>query len=296
MSYPQIESIIGKQSPYLFEIDKMRREILAIPFETFYEPVSVIDASHKKRKIIGLSPELVHAWVKHVSYSSRVRMINIEQGILSELDSLRILTSMILARSHVEASGFACLCHNELKKCIETGGDSAAIEELIPQMLLGTSMVRAQKKDDTITETLLFSEQDKIPIGRLISALDDFMFCGEPSGHAHSLYGFLCEFTHPNMRSVMCYFDTEEHEEEGWYNSYRFNSKMSRDEVEMVLHILIRSMKAGYSACEFLNRFQFHFEVGNTYIGLPDEEDVKKVWETFFKWPENLKDKDITSG
>jgi len=186
MDYPQIDSILGKDSPYLIEIEKMRNSILSIPLDRFYEPVSVIDASHKKRKIIGLSPELVHAWVKRVSYSSRIRMINLELGALSELDALRVLTAMILVRSHVEASGFACLCHNELKKCIETG-DRSGVEELIPQMLLGTSMVRAQKKDESIAETLLLSEQDKVPIGRLISAFDEFLSCGDTNGHAHTL-------------------------------------------------------------------------------------------------------------
>jgi len=95
------------------------------------------------------------------------------------------------------------------------------------------------------------------------------------------------------MRSIRSYFDTEDHESEGWYHSYRFNSKMPSDNVEMVLHILATSMKAGYSACELLNRLQFSFEYDNSYIALPNEDDLKEVWETFSKWPPNIEKKDV---
>ena len=204
----------------------------------------------------------------------------------------RLLTAMVLVRSHMEAAGMACLCHQEIRKWVDTN-DSVAIRELIPKTFFGTSMVRAQKKAESLEGTLLLSEQDKVSSGQLIAAFDDFLSCGDPSGHAHAQYGLLCEYTHPNMRSVRDHMKTDEDEREetgieGWFHEYKLFPQWSEDHYIMVLHSLMTSMKTGHAAAEMLRRTRFESEDGKGYMQFPTEEDVKEIWEAFLDKPQGM--------
>jgi len=285
--YEQLKSIVGTENIHLSEIERMTQYVHSIPLDSFYEPVSIIDIKGKKRKLINLTSEVVQAWVRHACSSSRVRMQNFEHGALSELTEGRLLNSMCLIRGHLEAGGIACLCHNEIRKWTETG-DSSIVEELIPKTFLGTSLVRAQKKHKPLEGLLLPSEQDKVPVGQIISAIDDFISLETPSGRAHSLYGFLCEYTHPNLRALRDYIDTEDHEQEGWVHQYRTDAKLTEKHYLMALDSLMSSMKAGHAACEMLRYITFGYDGTNAYMNFPNESKVQEIWETFLKWPEGL--------
>jgi hypothetical protein len=252
-AYVEIENIIGKNNPDLTDILNMRDYVLAIPFETFYEPVSITEGFGNRRKLVNFTPEIINAWVKHVCCSSKVRMLHLEEAALSELSHARLLSSMVLIRSHLEAAGLACLCNDEIRKWLETS-DPAIIQELIPPTFLGTSMFRAKKKDTTVAAMLYLSEQDKVPSSRIISALDKFFSSGDSTGVAHSFYGFLCEFTHPNMRALKDHVNVVHHEPEGWSHSYQLQAKLDKEHYIMSLNSLRRSMKAGHTTCEILRR------------------------------------------
>ena len=187
----------------------------------------------------------------------------------------------------MEAAGMACLCHYEVRQWVETN-DSSSIKELIPKTFFGTSMVRAQKKNKELEGSLFPSAQDKVPIGRIISALDDFISCGEPAGHAHGQYGFLCEYTHPNMRAVIDHVDTEDHEVEGWFHCYRVHAALDDEHFVMALQALMTSMKAGHAACEMLRRTKTGFDGTRGYLQFPEDEDRQEIWDTFLKWPEGI--------
>ena len=286
--YDRLEAVLGVGHPYLTEIQRMREYVLLVPFERFYEPVSVIEAAGKTRRTVNLTPEMVNAWTRHVFCASRVRMLNLEDGVLDELNAGRLLTAMVLMRSHVEAGAMACLCVHEIRKWTNTG-DSASIEELIPPTFFGTSMVRAEKKTQALEGTLLFSEQDKVPIGRMISALDEFMSCGKPDGRAHTIYGLLCEYTHPNMRALKDHTTTDNDSVEGWFHRYRVNAELSKNNCIMALHALATSMRAGHAACEMLRRMKTGSDGSRGYLQPPDEDDLKEIWETFCREPEDVR-------
>ncbi len=269
--------------PYLDKIKRLQDYVFSIPFEKFYEPVSAI----KKHKIIYLTSDLVNAWVRHVCYASRVRMLNFEQGALAELSTKRLLTAMALIRSHMEASGMACLCHYELRKWLETK-NSSSIEELIPQTFFGTSMVKAQKKAEVIGGMLHTVEQDGVIINQVISAMDDFLSCGKLPGYAHVAYALLCEYTHPSMRAVKDYIDTQEHPVEGWLHCYRMDADLNDEECIEVLKVLLTSMKAGHAVCEILRRTKLGSHDTEVYIEFPEKEDMLEIWDSFLKWPERL--------
>jgi hypothetical protein len=256
---------------------------MSLHFDKFYEPVSVIEWVGKKRRIVNLTPELINAWIKHVYCSSKTRMVNFERGALSELSEERLLTAMSLIRGHMEASGMACLCHNELRNWVETS-DDVSIRELIPPTFLGTSMVRAQKKDKDIEDQLFLSEQDKVPIGRMISALDEFMTLGNAAGKAHGFYGLLCEFTHPNLRAVRDHTDTQEHPVEGWYHCYNFDANLSTDHYLMALEMLLLSMKAGHGICEMLCRTQSVQDNDRGMLHFPNNDELREIWETYLAY------------
>lgn len=285
-----IESILGKNDPDLTDIIRMKDYCLSIPFETFYEPVSIVDGlSGKKRKLINLSPEMVNAWAKHVCYSSRVRMINFEEAALSEISQGRLIPAMVLIRSHLEAAGLACLCNDEIRNWIKTQ-DASSIQELIPPTFLGTSLYRAKNKDERVEDVLFLSEQDKVPTSKIVSAFDNFFSKNDPTGRAHALYGLLCEYTHPNMRAVKDHIDVENDEVEGWRHNYRLKAKLVKEHYLMALNSLRCSMKAGHSACEMLRRTEFGYDGENGYIVLPNNDDLREIWEMFVKWPELTQD------
>lgn len=272
----------------------MRAFVQGKPLERFYEPVSIIEWTGKQRKLVNFSPDLLNAWIKHASYAARVRMLELEGGVLSEIAANRLLTSMTLIRCHMEAGGMACLCNQELHKWLRSN-DNTSLLEIIPATFLGTSMVRAQKKDGTLEDSLLLSEQDKIPIGRLISSLDDFISGGDPKGKAHGMYGLLCEFSHPNMRAMRDHIETKEDAQEGWHHTYNAESRLSTKHHTMVLHSLLTSMKAGHSVCEMLRKTIIVHEGGNAKLYPPNEEALKEIWDSLLAWPEGLEPQEITA-
>jgi len=288
----KLEKILGENDPDLTDIVRIRNYCLTIPFDTFFEPVSIIEGLGKKRKLINLTPEMVNAWVKHVCYSSKVRMVNLEEASLSELSQARLIPAMVLIRSHLESAGLACLCQEELRKWIKTN-DSKSIRELIPATFLGTSLFRAKKKDESLEDMLFLSEHDKVPSSRLVSALDNFFTTSDPTGRAHSLYGFLCEYTHPNMRALRDHIDIVEHEIEGWFHDYQFEAKLGKDHYSMALNALRHGMKAGHSTCEMLRHTQFGYDGDEGSITLPTEEQLRAIWDNLAKWPEFAKDEEM---
>jgi len=287
----KLERVLGDNDPDLTDIVHMRNYCQTIPFDTFYEPVSIIDGLGKKRTLVNFTPEMVNAWVKHVCYSSKVRMINLEEATLSELSQARLIPAMVLIRSHFESAGLACLCQEELRKWIETN-DSLSIQQLIPATFLGTSLFRAKKKDESLEGMLLLSEHDKVPSSRLVAALDNFFSTGDPTGRAHSLYGFLCEYTHPNMRALRDHIDIKDHETEGWFHDYLIDAKLEKAHYSMALNALRSSMKAGHSTCEMLHHTQFGYDGDEGCITLPTENDLSVIWDNLAKWPEFVTDEE----
>jgi hypothetical protein len=288
-SYPWIDSLVGSGHPDWAEVQRITDYVQSIPFESFYEPVSGLEIAGKVRRLLNLTPDIVNAWVRHVFYSSRVRMLNLERGALAELNDRRLLTAMILIRSHMESAGMASLCHQEIRRWAETN-DGSIIKELIPKTFFGTSMVRTQKKAKDLEGALSPSEHDHIPSGQLISALDYFISLGEPNGYAHFQYGLLCDYTHPNMRAVKDHieikeFDTEVTGVEGWFHLYKITPEWTEASYIMALHVLMISMKAGHAVCEMLRRTRFSAEGDKGRINFPSNDDIRDIWETFFEQP-----------
>lgn len=279
----RIKSYIGSNHYLIDEISRIQSLVNNETFEEFYEPVSVIEHVGKKKTLVNFTPQIINAWIKHVYYSTKTRMINFEHAALSELSQSRILTAMPLIRCHMEAAGMACLCESELRKLVKTS-DEGPLRKLIPSTFLGSSLVRAQKKDKGLAGHLTLSEQDKVPIGGMISALDDFLTMGNPRGKAHGYYGLLCDFTHPNLRAVKDHTDTHDHPEEGWYHLYNIDGNLTPDHYLMGLDILLLSMKAGHGICQLLKRTSFEYHHDQAIMNSPDETELRQIWDNYLKY------------
>ncbi|MDD2324960.1 MAG: hypothetical protein PHW63_02970 [Alphaproteobacteria bacterium] len=291
---PQIENRLRKLDTELSllveEVLRIRNYTAPVVLEQFYEPVSVLDAKGKKKTLINFTPEMLNAWICHSSQASFIKMKELEEGILSEICEGRLLSAMTLIRSHFEAAGMACLCIDELNKWFQTD-DSSVLRDIIPITFLGTSLVRASKKFSPLEDGLLFSEQDKMPTSKLISAIDAFVSSKEPTGKMHSYYGFLCEFTHPNLRALRDYIKTEMHEIEGWIHKYKSKADLTKKHYGMMLDVLLTSMKAGHASCAMLREIRITEQDGNVLVHGPDEPQLKEIWENLYFFPEELNER-----
>src|SRR5687767_4173447 len=76
-----------------------------LPWETFYEPVSLIERDEKGRsRHINNDPSMLNAWAKHMAYSMRARLRSLEPSILYELLDGTSLGASTLLRAHLEAA------------------------------------------------------------------------------------------------------------------------------------------------------------------------------------------------
>lgn len=257
--------------------------------ERFYEPVSVIEHAGKTRQLMNLTPESVNGWIKHVCYSSSVRMMSLATGALSELENSRLLNSMVLTRSHMEAAGLACLCNREIRAFASCGDDSK-LRDLIPKTYLGTSMIRAQKKCPTVSPSLSLSECDKLSSASLISAFETFFSDMGMDGKVHAQYGLLCDYTHTSIRAMRDYTITEEEVSkftgvEGWHHQYTHSPKWTKKHYAMAIEMLLGSMKIGHAAAEMLRRTSIKAEGDHAYFVFPTTENLHGIWDLFLKLP-----------
>src|SRR4030088_3050166 len=91
-------------------VGRISTAVGAIPIESFFEPVSLIELSGKNRVLNAIGPQELTSWSRHVAYGARMRMCFLEASILDSLGAERVLVPMILLRSHLEASGLAAYC------------------------------------------------------------------------------------------------------------------------------------------------------------------------------------------
>lgn len=283
MKLPALANQLSERLPQACETIRLIRVFdsaaAGLPWEPFYEPVSLIDQDEKGRgKHINVDPPMLNAWAKHISYSMRARLRSFEPSILHEVLHGTSLGASTLLRAHLEAAAMAALCVMELNQARAPDGFEK-LASLISQTLFGTALFNKAKKDDRILEMLTYAEQRTVTICTAIDALDSFAYGDNANGSTTILYAILCESSHPNHRGTRPFAQSEEVKPEGWRIRYAPDETMTAETTMGILDGLMRSMRAGYAAVEMLRVAEF-LDEPLPYHGIPTDEG-QRIWSTF---------------
>jgi hypothetical protein len=258
--------------------------------EPFFEPVSVTrvskgkkqDVLGGKRELLGISPEDLTSWTRHIAYGVRCRLRVLEEPIVEQLLRGQTLPAMILLRSHLEAAALAAFCLKELTAAVRQGSVQT-LKELIPRTLFGTAL-KKHRDNVSVGDLLKFFEGDTIQICAAIESLDEFYYREHADGTLSVAYSILCEFAHPNHRGVMDFMVASERPG-GWEVTYGLEAPPKPGLIRRGLDTLLVSMRAGYSATELLRCWQFTENGGEVVWCGPSPDDAKRVWRDLLQRP-----------
>jgi hypothetical protein len=282
---------LAKTYPALAEdakaIELVDQHVQGLPLRPFFEPVSVTlvskgkrgDVLNGKREVLGVGPEELTSWTRHVALGTRCRMRALEDPIVGHLQAGQTMPAMILLRSHLEAAALAAHCLRELTAAARQGSVET-LKELIPKTLFGTALKKHRDKV-SVGELLKVFEGDTVQICSAIDSLDRFYYQEQSEGKLCIAYSVLCEFAHPNHRGVKDFMVASERPG-GWEITYQLEASADPQLVARGLETLLVSMRAGYAAGELLLSWEFREqdgqlvargpEVGSTSGGPPDTE------------------------
>ena len=282
---------IAKMYPALAENAKaivlLDQRVQRLPLEPFFEPVSVTlvlkgkrDVLNGRREALGVGSEELTSWTRHIALGVRCRMRALEDPILGHLHAGQTLPAMILLRSHLEAAALAAHCLAELTAAARQGS-LETLKELIPKTLFGTALKKHRDKA-SVGELLKFCEGDAIQICGAIDSLDRLYYQEHPEGKLCVAYSLLCDFAHPNHRGVIDFMASSE-QPGGWEIAYRLETSANPQLIAGGLETLLVSMRAGYSASELLQSWEFKEQDGHLAWQSPDVAQCRRVWENLLQ-------------
>src|SRR5258708_7266299 len=154
----------------------------SLPFEPFFEPVSVLSIHQGKRQMFSLTARNVAAWATHVAYACRVRMRALESPILREIHDGHLTASATLLRGHLETAGLAAHAFLTVTDAAKSG-DKERLDDLMRKTYFGTALVKETKNVPELEQYLDFSDQCTAQARELVSSLDRFLERDQPAGN-----------------------------------------------------------------------------------------------------------------
>lgn len=270
-------------------IEQIRGVVEATPVvdsEIFFEPVSLIDITDNRRQLLRIDGETLNAWLKHMAYSTRLRMRALERGILGELTKGNFLSSMVLVRSHMETGALAALCEKTVVESVRSG-QLKEIEKLIRSTLFGTALIREASREQAVRELLSWAEQETVTVRAAIDALDKFPEERTARPGLHYLYALLCEFAHPNIRGSKMFLRVLEERSEGWILKYEDYKALREEDLKIALETLLQNMRLGHAAAELIRIGNFVDSPSGFVYMPPSMEDGKRIWLSILHAPDN---------
>lgn len=227
-------------------ICQIHRLVDSLPIASFFEPKTCFVLGDKPQPLI-LDADVLATWIQHISHGARVRLRSLEHGFLSELNACRLMTAMILARSHMEVAGLAAYAEHALLAASETGKWDD-LKPIIHQMLFGTSF-RFEKQLQSLQDELPLEATIPVRPKLLLEAMDDFLTAmSDCEPHCRGLYALLCEYAHPNIGGAKAFAEvTRNVNGTGWHHQYRRDEDISEHDVVRAAEILLTNMKIGYT-------------------------------------------------
>ena len=277
-----VESLKKKYPKYAERFDSISQihyTQTKVVSEPFFEPISVLDADTRNRRLINIDPDMLNSWVKHLSHSTRLKMLKFESAVLSELNEGRHTSTMVLIRSHMEVAGLAAFSINTLTESAQRG-DIEQLSIIIPKTFFGTSLSRETRHDDSVLDSLTYTEstQSTVTSAQLIRAIDLYMN-QEETGAIRRYYALLCEWTHPNPRASQEYAKVLEEREDGWIIHYTDFSGLDEVALDMATTLLYDNMRAGHSASELLRLARFEMKGEGFYYKPAPENEFQRIWK-----------------
>jgi hypothetical protein len=216
-------------------------------YPEFPEPKRWLKADSNTRIEVELDADLLAAWIHHMSHSSRVRMEHLEDATLRSLAHSEVLAAATLARAHMEAAAWATYANEELLTIAEASSWDR-LTKLVPKMLYGTALAKEAKHlpEDAVDPLRL----EPTSVMNAIDALDRFceVATGQPGANLRILYAVLSDYAHPTIRGVRHLFEPTSETPNEWLIQYSRNEHAVAGEVELILRILLLSMRLGHGA------------------------------------------------
>ncbi len=252
-----------------------------LPYPDFFEPKILLfidrtDRTKNEARFV-ISPDLLAAWICHLSHGARRRMEIYEDEVLDALSEGRLLTAATMARCHLEAAAWAVYGLEELTKAADAS-DWSKLELLIPRMLNGAAVTKEGKHapDSLVDEFWV----EPLSIMNAIDAVDRYygVCTGNEAHEARIVYAILSDFAHPSIFGVRHIFDAREGED-GWTISYGASEKLSEKDYGMVLQSLLLSMRLGHSAALMLRLGSIENNGDSFTYVKPSLQSGTAVWE-----------------
>ncbi len=268
----RLEELHPEQRETLQRLQGVRAEAIDLPFADFLEPRSFLQLSDKGPRLVAVTLPNVVAWVAHMAYSTRVRMLSLEPPILESLASGSLTPAMVLLRSHAETAGLACLSLLTLRE-----GAQDQLVDLMQRTLFGSALARGWKAFQDLADLLPESESQPPTAKALMNALDAFVTPGgDGNGRYRAAYGLLCEYAHPNSRGMLGFARSVE-EGPGWRIQYSAAEDVRRDGSAMALGLLLEMMRLGYAGSELLRHGTVQEVGGGFSITPPPPSQLRRI-------------------
>lgn len=243
---PGLSDVVG-------QVRDLRTHTTVEEREAFFEPSSFVAVEDGKPHLMTAGAAEINGWRCHMADGSSVRMRALETGVVAELLGGRMISSMAVARAHMEVAGLAAHCVHTLYEAARTE-DFAPLRTLMLQTYFGSNMRIQVKGTPELDEYLRPEEVRPLRIGGLIKAMDEFRSFGEDPGTFSQLtYGLLSEFAHPSMRATSSTFaDVLAELPGGWSIRYHEEDRLDENSARMALEILRDNMRVGHGCAELL--------------------------------------------
>lgn len=280
-----ITILLESQPAHSHEIQEIRRiGVLVDSFEAvpFIEPLTVI-AKQGETGFALVTPELIAAWVNHLSYGTRYRMRGLENAVLSELANRRLNPAIALARSHMEVAAAAAFALRAITDFADTGDDTE-LGRVIYRMLYGTSLTKGPQGWRSRPSDL--EPTRPIQSSKLINSLSDLAgTCGLPGPDGVILlYAALCDHAHPNFEGGRA-FATVKQVADGWTYVYGPAERLDFDDLALVLRSLLLGMRLGHMASLFILQGEVVDHGSHVTFEKPDSEIGRLIWDQLISSP-----------
>lgn len=284
-----IKGIIAKllkKAPYCSQeldlITQLVKVTRSIEDPDFFEPNTWILQEKGEATQVEISADLLAAWILHMSYGARTRMMIYEKNILLNIINNNFLVSATLVRAHMEAAAWATYSFNELIKATDKE-DWSKLKKLIPMMLYGTAVYRECKHVPYYPKDPLWVECTNVM--NAIDALDDYahVCAGIKEKEGRLIYAILSDFAHPSIQGIRHMFRSVDEGENGWIISYKKREAFKKTNIQFLLRTLLSNMRIGYSAAAMIRLGIIEDRDDGVFFIKPSWDSARLVWDNIIK-------------
>lgn len=280
----------------LADIGRLRQATRQCPFPGFVEPVAAIEVNAGKATLLALEPELLAAWISHMSYGARVRMEALEDKILAGLCDGNLLVPAILTRCHLEVAGWAAYTNQVLLR-FASNHDKISLNAEILCTAYSSAMAKTDDQASIGRIPGVYSRPRSVM--KAIEALQKFFNdnVGKGALNIEALYAFLCDFGHPAIMGLRAFVRTQDEADGSTHFQYQRQEKLAAADAQNLLTALLWSMRGGHANAAQMRCGEIIIEDDGDFIfEKPDPGSNEVIWQEFLQVPKLAQQNVSTKG